>query len=167
MVLGIDFWTILTRTWVGLGSQDGLMLAPKSHKNRPRPIPGRRLGAIMRPDPLQASILIGFGGPESAQTPSRPRFWSIFNLFSIDFWLIFDWFSIDFWWIFWLPFWSIWDRMLAKENWIHALSTIRLQCWGGCAPLLRGSTVAGTRLCRAEYIYIYIYIYIQREREIY
>ena len=104
MDLGIDFGTILTRTWVGLGSQDGLMLTPKSDKNRPRPIPGRRLGAIMRPDQLQASILIRLLELESAQTP--PGF--DFGRFLIDFWSIFDRFLID--------FRRIWDQERRKTG---------------------------------------------------
>ena len=93
--------------------------------------------------------------------PSRPppsfdcdRFlidlWSIFDRFLMDFRLIFDRYLIDFLNSILIDLGSIFaQRILDPRSLNHPLAVL-----GGLRPpdpsLLRGSTVAGTRLCRAE-----------------
>ena len=118
-------------------SQEPPKRRPRCAKNRPRAAPEaswkRPLGALGRRH-----------AAKHPQTPSRPRFWTIFGRILGSFWM-------DFWKDF-------------QTNWIHTLETIRWPCWGGCAPpdppLLRGfhleeRTVAGTPLCGARDKYKY------------
>ena len=74
------------------------------------------------------------------QTPSKPRFLKMLATIWKDFGIILDGFLEGFWKAF-------------KTNWIHILATIRLQCWGGCAPLdpaplLRGKLGGGNAALR-------------------
>ena len=84
-----NFDGFLHRFFIHFDSILGAKLAPswplKSHQSHPKCFPRRTWE------------------PESAQTPSKPRCWSIvdgflvdFDWVSIDFLSIFDWFSIDF-----------------------------------------------------------------------
>ena len=71
-------WLIFESIFINFGSILGAKLGPswplKSHRGHPNCVPRRTWE------------------PESDQTPSRPRFWSILGGFLEDFWRIFDWF---------------------------------------------------------------------------
>ena len=107
-------------------SQEPPKRRPRCAKNRPRAAPEaswkRPIGALGRRH-----------AAKHPQTPSRPRFCTIFGRILGSFW-------VDFWKDF-------------QINWIHTLETIRWPCWP--PPLLRGfhleeRTVAGTPLCGAR-----------------
>ena len=148
---------------------------PRRLKNRPRAAQEalrKRPTGGSEPDDTQERPQ---SRPKAPQTPSRPRFWTIWQRFSQDFGPCLG-SKIQEHWIHSLSTIRLqcWGGLRPPrpppasrhENWIHVLLAIRLQCWGGCAPPdppvfrrppalrlpLRGSTVAGTRLCRAENI---------------
>ena len=80
-------WAVLAKNWGRLGSQLGSNLDPKMAlelpKSRPRGAyrsPMRPLGAKNRPKAAQNLPKPPHGG---AQTPSKPRFWSIWARISL------------------------------------------------------------------------------------
>ena len=135
-----NFDRFLHRLFIDFDSILGAKLEPswplKSHQSQPKCFPRRTWE------------------PESAQTPSKPLFWSIFDGFGVDFWSMCDWFSIDFWLIFDRcsvefelvsdRFYCFLPRFLIDSN-IQSSHYFLLQRGGGYAALLR-------------FVYIYIYI---------
>ena len=92
-------WLIFESIFIDLGSILGPKLGPswplKSHRGHPNCVPRRTWE------------------PESDQTPSRPRFWSILGGFLDDFWTIFDGFLDEF-----LCFFCILGLLVDQSFWL-------------------------------------------------
>ena len=116
MYFCIDFFSLLAQFW----RPTWLHLAPKTRQDGAR----NRSGGTQN---REKTVLGSENGPEL-------DFRLIFDGFGTVFWLILDGFGTISWWSCDGFFIDLWWSCNAIRCWIHAASSFRLQCWGGCAP---------------------------------